>query len=83
MALTIIGQVAYYIIVCVTTITHFEPDQVFFVSMHLAKFQWTSIMQAHFEPEQAFSISMPQPVLNFDCLLKKHVWDPHRYICSL
>ena len=32
------GQVAYYIIVCVTTITHFEPDQVFFVSIHPAKF---------------------------------------------
>ena len=32
------GQVAYYIIVCVSRTTHLEPDQVFFVSIHLAKF---------------------------------------------
>ena len=29
------GQVAYYIIVCITTTTHFEPDQVFFIRIHL------------------------------------------------
>ena len=32
------GEVTYYIIACVTTTTHFESDQVFFVSIHQAKF---------------------------------------------
>ena len=32
------GLVAYFIIVCITTTTYFEPDQVFFVSIHLGKF---------------------------------------------
>ena len=42
------GQVAYYVIVChnnniflynnFSSIIYFEPDQVFFVSLHLEKF---------------------------------------------